>query len=60
MKNPLKQLFMLILKKFEICRLKINMSKTIAIKLGDNATFFNKAEGKDLRWQHKGKSKEIS
>jgi hypothetical protein len=31
------------------------MSKTIAIKLWKDVTFFNKAEGKDLRWQHKGK-----
>jgi uncharacterized protein YccT (UPF0319 family) len=36
---------MLILKKFEICSgLKINMTKTIiAIKLGEDATFFNNA-----------------
>jgi hypothetical protein len=30
------------------------MSKTIALKLGEDKTYFNPEEGKGIRWQHKG------
>jgi hypothetical protein len=38
-------------QKFEICSdFKINLSKTTAIKLGNDKT----DEGKDIHWQHRG------
>jgi uncharacterized protein YccT (UPF0319 family) len=39
-----------LLKTFQIgSGLNINMSKTIAIKLGEDKTYFNNEEGKDMK-----------
>lgn len=47
---------MKLLKNFEICSgLKINLTKTTAIKLGNDKTFFEEDNGNKLQWQHQGK-----
>ena len=44
------------LKEFEKCSgLKVNLQKTIAIKLGENRTLYNDNLGKEICWQWRGK-----